>query len=133
MSAVLQLIKRIPTFFNQHQQQDGQPSVSRDDRMDWVDRLLGQVTFSPSIQQFRNMTVYPLLGEVPSFDPDYLLLEEALRGDVARISEVSQQGVVPALRLDNLSKSPVLLVNGEEVVGMKQNRVVNLTILVGGH
>lgn len=48
------------------------------------------------------------------------------------ITEVSEQGVVPQLRFVNRGRVPVLLVDGEELLGAKQNRIVNLSILVPG-
>jgi hypothetical protein len=50
------------------------------------------------------------------------------RGEL-RITEVSESGSVPDLRLTNSGNRPVLLLDGEELVGAKQNRVLNLTIL----
>ena len=43
---------------------------------------------------------------------------------------MSEQGSVPALRVVNRGLHPILIVDGEELVGAKQNRVVNLAILV---
>jgi hypothetical protein len=81
-------------------------------------------------QRFRNLAVFPLVGpDRPA--TDYLTLDEALARRVARVTEVSESGTVPELRFDNEAPQPVLLVDGEELVGAKQNRVLNLTILVG--
>lgn len=99
--------------------------------MDLIDRTLTQLTLSPTVQRFRNLTVFPLLAE-ESVLPGYLTLDQALRQEVARISEVSERGTVPELQFENLSDAPVLLVDGEEVVGMKQNRIINLSILISG-
>ena len=75
-----------------------------------------------------NLSVMPLLTNAGN-EPDYLTLDEALaRGDV-RVTETSEAGEVPELRLENRADQPVLLVDGEELVGAKQNRVLNLTIL----
>ena len=63
-------------------------------------------------------------------DPRYLTLDEALAGGHAEVTEVSEQGSVPELRVLNRSRRPLLIVDGEELVGAKQNRVVNLSILV---
>jgi hypothetical protein len=64
------------------------------------------------------------------FDPDYLLLESALDEGLVEIRELGPEGSVPELRLVNRAERPVLIVEGEELVGAKQNRVVNVTILV---
>jgi len=80
-------------------------------------------------QTVRNLTVFPLLGtEAPA--PDYLLLEAALAEGRVEIRELDLAGSVPELRLVNRAERPVLVVEGEELVGAKQNRVVNTTILV---
>jgi hypothetical protein len=76
----------------------------------------------------RNLTVFPLLGGL-SGDPDYLTLDEALSGGSARITEVNAGGSVPELRFENLSEYAVLMLDGEELVGAKQNRTLNVTIL----
>jgi hypothetical protein len=80
-------------------------------------------------QTHRNLTVFALLGE-QVFDPDYLLLESALEEGLVEIRELGPGGSVPELRLVNRAERPVLIVEGEELVGAKQNRVVNVTILV---
>ncbi len=58
------------------------------------------------------------------------MLEEALgKGDVS-VSEISEGGQVPFLQVENEGQNPVLILEGEELVGGKQNRIVNTTILV---
>jgi hypothetical protein len=42
---------------------------------------------------------------------------------------VSEGGSVPHLLFINDAMRPVLLLDGEELVGAKQNRVLNLTVL----
>ena len=59
----------------------------------------------------------------------YLTLDEALESATARVSEVSDGGSVPELLFKNLGDKPVLLVEGEELVGAKQNRTLNVSIL----
>jgi hypothetical protein len=80
-------------------------------------------------QTHRNLTVFALLGE-QFFEPTYLLLETALEKGLVEIRELGPEGSVPELRLLNRAGRPVLIVEGEELVGAKQNRVVNVTILV---
>lgn len=77
---------------------------------------------------FRNLTLFPLLnGGIQQ--PDYLTLDEALAQGVAKITEVSEGGSVPELKLVNDCDRAVFLLDGEELVGAKQNRILNLTIL----
>ncbi len=47
------------------------------------------------------------------------------------VSEVSEGGSVPELKVTNLTGKHVLILDGEAVAGAKQNRVLNTTILIG--
>src|SRR5688572_21551670 len=76
------------------------------------------------------LTVIPLLSPGAP-DPGWLTLTEA--GDAITIEEVSEAGAVPTLRLVSSADRPVLLLDGEELIGAKQNRVLNTTVLVGAH
>jgi hypothetical protein len=75
-----------------------------------------------------NLAVFPLWTAAPA-DRPYMTLDEALSSGKVRVTEVSQQGSVPNLCLVNDADLPVLLLDGEELQGAKQNRVLNLTIL----
>ena len=77
---------------------------------------------------FGNMTIFPLLNG-HSGAADYLTLDEALGRGLVHITEVSVEGRVPDLKFTNESDEPVFLLDGEELIGAKQNRVLNLTIL----
>ena len=77
----------------------------------------------------RGLTVVPLVSGFKS-RLRYLLLEEALRKNLVTVREVSEGGSVPELAVRNRASRPVLIVDGEELVGAKQNRVANLTMLI---
>ncbi|HXV79754.1 MAG TPA: DUF6569 family protein [Candidatus Binatia bacterium] len=79
---------------------------------------------------YRNLAVFPLFSE-PDRVPGYVTLDEALGRKTARVTEVSESGQVPELLFENSDAEKVLLVDGEELVGAKQNRILNVTILVG--
>ena len=78
-----------------------------------------------------DLTLFPLIGDLEAA-PGYLLLDEALERHLVHVTEVSAGGRVPELAFENSSDETVLLVDGDELVGAKQNRVVNLSILVAG-
>jgi len=78
---------------------------------------------------FEHLAAFPLRG-APRAVEDYLTLEQALSSKTARVTEISESGSVPELRFVNDGDTPVLLLDGEELVGAKQNRILNLTILV---
>jgi ARG and Rhodanese-Phosphatase-superfamily-associated Protein domain len=75
----------------------------------------------------RGIIVAPLF---PRRDPvaRYLTLDEALPQGL-RITETSSAGSVPELALHNPLADNVLLYDGEELVGAKQNRILNVTVL----
>jgi hypothetical protein len=78
--------------------------------------------------EHRGIVVAPLF---PRRDPvaDYLTLDEALpRG--LRIAETSESGSVPELVVENPLAERVLVYDGEELVGAKQNRILNVSVLV---
>ena len=93
-----------------------------------VESLNGLALGAP--QAHLNLALYPLIAERDSA-PDYVLLDDALERHLARVTEVSGAGSVPELAFENSSAEKILLVDGDELVGAKQNRVVNLSILVG--
>jgi ARG/rhodanese/phosphatase superfamily protein len=72
---------------------------------------------------------FPLLAREHN-PATYAVLDEALADHLAQVTEVSDAGSVGQLRVTNSGKRPVLILDGEELVGAKQNRIVNLTILV---
>jgi len=81
------------------------------------------------LQQHGNMAVLPLFPKSDN-GPEYLTLSQALEQHVLRVTEVSQAGSVPELQVANQADIPVLLLDGEELAGAKQNRVLNTTILL---
>ncbi len=95
-----------------------------------IEQQLGHLTLGEA-QWIHNLSVYPLLADEDSL-PGYLTLDQALNARQARITEVSEGGHVPELAFENLADQPILLLDGEELVGAKQNRVLNVTLLVPG-
>jgi len=82
-------------------------------------------------QSHLNMALFPLLAS-DAGEPDYFTLEEALNQAFAEVTEVSQGGSVPDLKLVNKSPNKMVVVDGEELFRAKQNRIVNATFLIAG-
>jgi hypothetical protein len=80
-------------------------------------------------QTYKNITVFPLIHP-GNGTPNYLTLGEAIGSSLLTVTEVSQAGSVPELKVINLATQPVLLIDGEELIGAKQNRVLNTSILL---
>jgi len=78
---------------------------------------------------YRNLTIFPVLCDNKKTRP-YILLDESLDNQAVELTEVDADGDVPTLTLINHSSKPVLIPEGQVVTGGKQNRVINITILV---
>ena len=70
----------------------------------------------------------PLFNETETNTP-YVALKTALELGILLIEESHESGTVGQLRVTNKGDMPVLLLDGEELAGAKQNRVLNTTIL----
>jgi len=81
-------------------------------------------------RSFHGLGMIPLLDGGATEFPVLDLLDEALGKKTVTITETSEGGEVPFLKLENTGAHPVLILDGEELVGGKQNRIVNTTILV---
>ncbi len=80
-------------------------------------------------QSHQNLAIFPLLSSYTN-GLDYITLDEALTEGLIEVVEVSEEGTVPELKVVNKSPCMILILDGEELVGAKQNRIVNTTILI---
>jgi hypothetical protein len=89
-----------------------------------------QLPFEPAPpRSFRSLTLIPLFPrDEPSLD--YVSLTQAL-ADGLLVTEVDAGGDVQTLLVENPLETLVLLYEGEELVGAKQNRILDRTLLVG--
>ena len=81
------------------------------------------------IQTHKHVAVIPMLSN-NGHGPVYLTMKEAIESGLLTVTEVSEGGHVPELKVINRADKPVLLIDGEELIGAKQNRVLNTTILL---
>lgn len=84
-----------------------------------------------------DMQVHDNLAVIPLFldgngGPSYITLKEALDMGTFIVTEISEGGNVPELKVINKGDIPVILLDGEELSGAKQNRVLNTTVLIAG-
>jgi hypothetical protein len=84
-----------------------------------------------STRQHRSLTVYPLLAPGAP-DLPYDLLLDALAGGALRIGELGA-GTVPTLVAKNEGDRVVLVLDGEQLIGARQNRMTNRSILLPPH
>lgn len=81
------------------------------------------------IQVFHNLAIFPIFIDGIT-GPNYITLKTALQKGVLKVQEISEHGSVPEVNVINSGEAAVLLLDGEELAGAKQNRVLNTTILL---
>ncbi len=64
----------------------------------------------------------------PSFE--YISLNRAIDENLAEVKEIDTQGSVPEILVINKSNHYIFIPQGEQLVGAKQNRIVNISILL---
>lgn len=75
------------------------------------------------------LTAFPLFTD-DHRGVSYLLSDEAISDGSVTVEEVGEAGSVPNLLVDNRADALVLFLEGEELRGAKQNRVLNTSVLV---
>src|SRR3990172_1167308 len=77
----------------------------------------------------QTLSVFPLFdgSQVPV---EYLLSDEGIGSGSVTVEEVSEAGSVPDLLVENKGDVRVLFIEGEELVGAKQNRILSTSVLV---
>lgn len=78
---------------------------------------------------YEGLTVFPLVMKQKQ-GMNYTILEDAIKEGEVEITEVDESGSVPTLMLKNKGNRKVMVIDGEEVVGAKQNRIINLSMLI---
>ncbi len=81
---------------------------------------------------YENITVYPLFNAVKS-NVKYAFPEELIKESFLEITEIDQGGSVPELMVINRSEKKVFFWDGMELIGAKQNRVLNVSLLIDKH
>jgi hypothetical protein len=77
------------------------------------------------------VTAFPLFAECSS-SLDYLLFDEATAAGTLAVREVPDDSRINRLLAENVGDRPVLFVEGEEVRGGKQDRVLAVSVLAAG-
>jgi hypothetical protein len=79
-----------------------------------------------------NLTIFPIFSSGPATtEVEYLLSDEAVGAGSVTVEEINESGSVPTLLVTNRGDQRVLFLEGEELRGAKQNRVLNTSVLIG--
>lgn len=90
------------------------------------ERIKEVVLGEPAIHE--QMAMFPLLSKEEG-TTDYMILDEAIANGYAHVTEIDESGTVPEVKFKNSSDKRIFMMEGEELVGAKQNRTLNLSIL----
>lgn len=96
--------------------------------------LNSDITFDYELskpQVHENMTIIPIIN-APNYKLDIITLKKAFELGLAEVKEC-EHSTVNTLIVENNAVTPLILIDGEEVIGGDQNRLVNSTILVAPH
>lgn len=94
-----------------------------------IDEFLSALTIGEG-KSHRNLTVFPVFSGYAKGN-GYVLLKDAMESEKFTVTEVDEGGSVPNLKVINQLDEDVLILDGEELIGAKQNRIVNTTIIIG--
>lgn len=82
-------------------------------------------------QAIPGLNIIPVIhrGNSPQL---FVSLHDALEAGWLEITEIDAGGHVPFIRAHNKGSIPILMLDGEELQGAKQNRILNVTVIVPG-
>ncbi|MFN8040189.1 MAG: DUF6569 family protein [Acidimicrobiales bacterium] len=72
----------------------------------------------------------PALAAPAAAPPGYLAGPDAFRAGAVRVAERGDGAVVPELEVRVVGPTPVLLIEGESILGAQQNRVLNVSVVL---
>lgn len=91
--------------------------------------ILGKVRVQKPLA-WKNLQVFPLM-QPNGHDPAYATLDDLLDRKQVEVTEVNDGGHVPTIKVLNKADIDALILDGTELHGAKQNRMVNVTVIVG--
>ncbi len=94
-----------------------------------AEQILERLVIMDGIQQFRNLALIPIRIEGPRV-PECVPLSIAIEKKWVRVREASLGGTVSTITVENHSDHAVFIMEGEELTGAKQNRTVNISMLI---
>jgi hypothetical protein len=94
---------------------------------------LGDILGKVSVQKplaWKNLQVFPLV-QPNGHEPGYAILDDLLDRKQVEVTEIDDGGHVPTIKVLNKADIDALILDGTELHGAKQNRMVNVTVVVG--
>lgn len=92
-----------------------------------IEKILKQIELQKP-QTYKNMKVIGI--NIPDTKIDLMSLETGLDMGLVEITEINENASVGEVKVINNAVTPLILLDGEEIIGSKQNRIVNATIII---
>ncbi|MEO6391588.1 MAG: DUF6569 family protein [Pyrinomonadaceae bacterium] len=99
--------------------------------MEILKKFIGTLNIGEPLT-FNHLVIKPILAK-SDFKLPYLTLEEAFERNFLVITEKNETGSVPELLVKNTGDLDVIILEGEEIRGAKQNRIANSTMIIPAH
>jgi len=93
-----------------------------------IENWVKELSFG-EVQNDKNFSITPIISNFPS-DLNFITLRLAMEKKRVKVKEVDARGSVPEITVQNLADEYLLIIDGEHLVGAKQNRIVNKTIII---
>ena len=110
------------------EQQSRQDKMTAQDKLKTLKPFLSGLDVGEPMGHL-NLTLVPLGGD-GCRHLEYLLAVDAIETGKLKVTEVGEGGEVPELLVTSSTDTMILLLDGEELAGAKQNRILNTTILL---
>ena len=94
-----------------------------------LEDILGKVRVQKPLA-WKNLQVFPLV-QPNGHEPGYAILDDLLDRAQVEVTEINDGGHVPTVKVLNKADINTLILDGTELHGAKQNRMVNVTVVVG--
>ena len=96
--------------------------------MNYLQKWINNLNFE-KVQNHNSLTIIPITSS-ELYDSDFITLKTALDRKYAKVKELDEDGSVPEVVVINKSDKYLILLDGEHLIGAKQNRIINKTIIV---
>lgn len=97
-----------------------------------IENAFAGLSIGLQTRQHQSLTLFPIFAQEHEVLP-VVSLKQAMARNEFVVSEISEQGSVPQLRVINSGDRAVFVLAGQELVGAKQNRVTSVSVLVAPH
>ncbi|MBI66120.1 MAG: hypothetical protein CFH22_00948 [Alphaproteobacteria bacterium MarineAlpha5_Bin12] len=85
-----------------------------------------------TLKTYKNLSVFPIIGE--NIKQNITHFTKALNENNLKITEISDEGYVPEVEVENFHTTPIFIIDGQTIAGfeLKQNRIATVSSIIPG-